>query len=48
MENVRKLVANLAKKLYSGEITFDEFLMGAPDNDEDEDISELTLVQKRV
>jgi len=41
MENVRKLVANLAKKLYSGEITFDEFLMGAPDNDEDEDISEL-------
>jgi hypothetical protein len=41
MANNRKLVASLAKKLYAGEITFDEFLLGTPEDDSDEEISEL-------
>jgi len=41
MANNRKLVASLAKKLCAGEITFDEFLLGTPEDDSDEEISEL-------
>jgi len=41
MGNDRKLTARLAKELYAGEITFDDFLMQAPEDDTDEEISEL-------
>ena len=41
IENDRRLVARLAIELYEGKITFDEFLMQTPDDDTDEEISEL-------
>ena len=41
MESDRKLVAKLAKDLYDGKITFDEFLLKVPGENTDEDISDL-------
>ncbi len=41
MEDNRKLTARLAKEFYEGKITFDDFLMHTPDDENDEDISEL-------
>jgi hypothetical protein len=41
MEDKRKFTAILAKELYKGKITFDDFLLKVPDDENDEDISEL-------
>ena len=41
MNNDRKLIAKLAKELYGGKITFEEFLMKTPDTKTDEEIYDL-------
>jgi hypothetical protein len=41
MENKRKLAAKVATEYYEKKITFDEFLVAMPEDDNDEDISDL-------
>ena len=41
MENDRKLTARLAIEMYEGNISFEDFLMGVPEETNDEEISEL-------